>query len=847
MAKPGELRAHLAGEPSLNSLLSSDVSIGQIVKPFILECPPELPLFEAARRMSEARVSSILVMDDDVVLGIWTERDALLVDFDDPAAFTRPVREVMNAPVRTVDVALGLQELAVKFREEHVRHYLVTDAAGARRGIVSQTDVVLNQGIEHYLRLRSVDSVVRSGLQSLPETATLTQVAALMRQAVTDAVVVSYADGSWGILTERDVVRLVAQKCGNQFAGGLASRPLLTVGQRTSLYRVRAMLSESKLRHIGVLGDDGALAGVVSFSDILSGMELVYVQELQHALRDRDEALNVSQRNLHLAERVIESSLEGIMVTDEHSVIISVNPAFTRLTGYSAAEVVGETPAILSSGRHDKAFYDAMWDSLRQTGYWQGEVWNRRKSGEIFPELLTIAAIRNREGRLTHYAALFSDITEMKENEERIRHLAYYDVLTGLPNRRLLEDRLRVALAHAHRNRRQLAVLFIDLDRFKRINDSLGHEVGDRLLVAIAHRLRNVLREDDTVARMGGDEFVAVLSDIESPDHAVQIALRLIGALMCPVRVDEHELVVTTSVGISIYPDDSDSALALVKNADIAMYRAKDSGRNSFQLYAPAMNARSLEHLALESALHRALERGEFELYYQPLLDAGHCSIVAAEALLRWHHPELGLVAPADFIPLAEETGLIISIGAWVLRSACLQLARWHAQGHRNLRVAVNISARQFHDPDFITLAGRIVGETGIEPRHITLELTESMLMDDALDTIRMLAQLHNMGFAIAMDDFGTGYSSLSYLKRFPINELKVDRVFIRDIERSADDAAIVSAIIGLAHSLGLHVVAEGVETASQLTFLQQQGCDFLQGFHFSPPVAVGTFEKLLK
>jgi diguanylate cyclase (GGDEF)-like protein len=488
-----------------------------------------------------------------------------------------------------------------------------------------------------------------------------------------------------------------------------------------------------------------------------------------------------------------------------------------------------------------------MWDSLRQTGYWQGEVWNRRKSGEIFPELLTIAAIRNREGRLTHYAALFSDITEMKENEERIRHLAYYDVLTGLPNRRLLEDRLRVALAHAHRNRRQLAVLFIDLDRFKRINDSLGHEVGDRLLVAIAHRLRNVLREDDTVARMGGDEFVAVLSDIESPDHAVQIALRLIGALMCPVRVDEHELVVTTSVGISIYPDDSDSALALVKNADIAMYRAKDSGRNSFQLYAPAMNARSLEHLALESALHRALERGEFELYYQPLLDAGHCSIVAAEALLRWHHPELGLVAPADFIPLAEETGLIISIGAWVLRSACLQLARWHAQGHRNLRVAVNISARQFHDPDFITLAGRIVGETGIEPHHITLELTESMLMDDALDTIRMLAQLHNMGFAIAMDDFGTGYSSLSYLKRFPINELKVDRVFIRDIERSADDAAIVSAIIGLAHSLGLHVVAEGVETASQLTFLQQQGCDFLQGFHFSPPVAVGTFEKLLK
>ncbi len=846
MAQPGKLQTPPAGEPHLDSLLSSDVSIGQIVKPFILECPPDLPLFEAAQCMSEARVSSILVVDGDMVLGIWTERDALRVDFEDPAAFTRPVREVMNAPVRTVDATLGLQELTVRFREEHVRHYLVTDASGNRCGIVSQTDVVLNQGIEHYLRLRSVDSVVRSGLQSLPETASLAQMAALMRQAATDAVVVSYSDGSWGILTERDVVRLVAQQCGNEAVGGLASRPLLTVDQRTSLYRVRTMLDEGKLRHIGVLDDRGTLTGVVSFSDILSGMELVYVQELQHALRDRDEALNVSQRNLHLAEKVIESSLEGIMVTDAHAVIVSVNPAFTRLTGYSAAEVVGETPAILSSGRHDKAFYDAMWDALRQTGYWQGEVWNRRKSGEVFPELLTIAAIKDRDGRLTHYAALFSDITEMKENEERIRHLAYYDVLTGLPNRRLLEDRLRVALAHAHRNRRQLAVLFIDLDRFKRINDSLGHEIGDRLLVAIAHRLRDALREDDTVARMGGDEFVAVLSDIENPDHAVQIARRLIDALMRPVRVDGHELVVTTSIGISIYPDDSDSAPALVKNADIAMYRAKDSGRNSFQLYAPAMNARSLEHLALESALHRALERGEFELYYQPLLDAGQCRIVAAEALLRWRHPDLGLVAPADFIPLAEETGLIIPIGAWVLRSACLQLAQWHGQGHHDLRVAVNISARQFHDPEFITLAGCIVEEAGIDPRHITLELTESMLMDDALDTIRMLAQLNAMGFAIAMDDFGTGYSSLSYLKRFPINELKIDRVFIRDIERSEDDAAIVSAIIGLAHSLGLRVVAEGVETGPQLAFLQRQRCDFLQGFHFSPPVAVGMFEKLL-
>jgi len=847
MANPGaEPFALETGEAMIDSLLSSDVSLGQIVKPFILECTPDTPLHEAAQRMYEARVSSILVVDGDTALGIWTERDALAVDFNSPAAFARPVREVMSAPVRTVPAELTLQALAVKFREEHVRHYLVVNAAGRRCGVVSQTDVVLNQGIEHYLRLRSVDSVVRGRLQVLAETATLAQVGMLMCQAAVDAVVVSYADGSWGILTERDVVRLVARQCSNEAIGPLASRPLLTVDQRTSLYRVRTLLTESKLRHIGVVREDGMLADVVSFSDILSGMELVYVQELQHALRERDEALNISQRNLHLAEKVIESSLEGIMITDDKSIIVSVNPAFTRLTGYSAEEVVGKTPAVLNSGRHDKTFYDAMWRRLREHGHWQGEVWNRRKSGELYPELLTIAAITDRDGQLTHYAALFSDITELKESEERIRHLAYYDALTGLPNRRLLDDRLRVALAHAHRNQRQLAVLFIDLDRFKRINDTLGHEIGDRLLVAIAQRLRDIVREDDTVARMGGDEFVAVLSDIENPDHAVQIARRLIDALKQPVYVGSHELVVTTSIGVSIYPDDGESAAGLVKNADIAMYRAKDTGRNSFQLYAPAMNARTLEHLALESALHRALERNEFELYYQPLYEAGQCRMVAAEALLRWRHPDLGLVPPADFIPLAEETGLILPIGAWVLRDACRQLALWRQQGHEELHVSVNISARQFHQPDFIAQAAHIVQEAGLSPRQLTLELTESMLMDDALETSRMLAQLHELGFGIAMDDFGTGYSSLSYLKRFPLSELKIDRVFIRDIERSTEDAAIVSATIGLAHSLGLRVVAEGVETAQQLAFLQQQGCDILQGFHFSPPLTVAELEKLL-
>ena len=827
-------------------LLAGDLSVGQVLKPFILECAPTVSIFEAAHRMSEAQVSSILVTEGGTVLGIWTERDALGVDFSDPASFSRPVGEVMSGPVLSVDPDMRLQELATRFRDEHVRHYLVVGAEGRPLGVISQTDVVLNQGIEHYLRLREVTAVVKGRPQLLHAAEPLARAAALMRAAGTDSVIVGYDDGGYGILTERDVVRLIGQQQVTDSVGTSASRPLRTVNEHTSLYRVRSILVDSRLRHIGVTRDDGTLLDVVSFSDILAGMELAYIEELQTALRDRDLALNVSQRNLYLAERVIENSLEGIMITDPDAVIVSINPAFTRLTGYTAQEVVGRRPTLLSSGRHDGEFYAALWQRLESEGHWQGEIWNRRKNGEIYPELLTITAINDADGRLTNYAALFSDISELKENEERIKHLAYYDPLTGMPNRRLFEDRLQVALAHVHRNKGQLAVMFVDLDRFKRINDTLGHEMGDQLLVEVSRRLYDCLREDDTVARMGGDEFVVLLSEVGMPDDAAYIARRITAALTRPMSLGGRELVVTASVGISIYPEDGRTASTLIKNADTAMYRAKESGRNGYQMYAPAMNARTLEHLALESALHKALERGELCLHYQPLVVPGTHKVVAAEALLRWNHPELGLVSPGDFIPLAEDTGLIIPVGEWVLAEVCRQLRQWQAQGRDVLNIAVNISARQFRDRAFLPTVQRILAGAGIKPAQLTLELTESMLMDEALDTIRMLGQLHEMGFTIAMDDFGTGYSSLSYLKRFPIDILKIDRVFIRDIERSADDAAIVSAIIRLAHSLRLSVVAEGVESAAQLEFLQQEMCDRLQGYYFSRPLDASAFTALL-
>lgn len=850
-SRPASQQADLSSIPAdeeiINALLANHTRVGQIIKPTILECSPHTSLQEAAQRMSNMKVSSILVVDDDQVLGIWTERDVLKLDFSRPQLLQMPVSRVMSSPVRTVPASLTLQELAIRFSDERLRHYVVVDEQGNRCGMVSQTDVVINQGIEHYLKLRSIDTVVHRGLQFVTEDAGLSEVASLMRTAGVDAVAVECSDGIWGIITERDIVRHIAGQAGRVRAGDIASKPMITVSDQSSLYRVRNMLIENRLRHIGVTHPDHGLIGIVSFRDILSSMELTYVQELQQALRERDEALSISQRNLRLAEQVIESSLEGIMVTDLNSTIISVNPAFTRLTGYRAQEVVGKTPAVLSSGRHDKNFYQAMWQQVNQHGHWQGEVWNRRKNGEIYPEFLTITAIGNKDGEPTHYAALFSDITELKENEERIRQLAYYDALTGLPNRRLLEDRLSVATSHAQRHNQQLALLFIDLDRFKRINDSLGHDIGDQLLSSIAARLCTAVRPHDTIARMGGDEFVALLTDLNSPAQAVQIARRMLDLLQEPVNIQGHDLVVTTSIGISIFPTDGEDSISLLRNADAAMYRAKGSGRNAIQMYTAAMNARSLENLALENALHQALEKQQFELYYQPIVDARTGRMYAAEALLRWNHGDMGVISPADFLSIAEETSLIVHISDWVVETGCMQLAHWNTNGYPGLRMSINMATRHFYKQDFQPFMQRMLAQSGCSPANLTLELTEHMLMDDAQKTSARLNAMHDLGLHIGLDDFGTGFSSLTHLRSFPLDVLKIDREFVRNLNDPASrETAIIESVIGMAHKLGLRVVAEGVETLEQIQHLQAFGCELLQGYYFSPPVPAHEFEQLL-
>ncbi|MGE5547028.1 MAG: EAL domain-containing protein [Solirubrobacterales bacterium] len=837
--------------------MASDQAIERIIQREVLTCTGDTTVLEAARQMAAARCSSIVVVDGKLPVGIWTERDALAIDPGDPESFKRPISAVMSAPVKTLHASTPIGDAGLRFQMDGVRHFIVVDDAGHHLGIISQSDVILRHGVEHFLVLRNVSSALTRPMVAIPAQSSLKDAMAQMKAARADAAVVMGEMGEDpGIVTERDIVRIIASgEAHPPCIGELASRPLITVQEGDSLLSTRNLLEERNIRHVGVVDANGRLKGLLSFSDILSTLQYEYVQRLDEALRERDEALLRSRKDLHLARKVIEASLDGIMICTPDGLIEFVNPAFTLLTGYAPEDVLGKRPNLLKSGKHDDRFYKKMWEKLERNDVWQGEIWNRRKNGDIYPEWLTINVIRDEAGRITQYAAIFTDISERKKTEERIRNLAYFDVLTGLPNRRLFTDRLQVAIANAHRHASRLAIMFLDLDLFKRINDTLGHGVGDRVLVETSKRLANVLREGDTVARLGGDEFVILLPELEHIEDAGKLAERVIDQVKQPFMVDDHELYVTTSVGIAVYPDDGTTHETLIKNADTAMYRAKDLGRNSYQLYTPAMNARSFERLAMESALRHALLRNEFRLAFQVKVDLATGRMSGVEALVRWHHPEMGLVSPADFIPLAENMGLISQIGAWVLKAACRQCKSWHELGLPPVRIAVNVSALQFREDDVPAMVRDALAETGLAPQYLELELTESVLMQRVEEVSMVLRELRGMGVHISIDDFGTGYSSLSYLKRMPIDALKIDRSFVHDIGKdgeplASEGAEIVSTIINLAHNLKLRAIAEGVETVEQAEFLRSKGCDEIQGFLISRPVSgedlISLFDRSL-
>ena len=549
---------------------------------------------------------------------------------------------------------------------------------------------------------------------------------------------------------------------------------------------------------------------------------------------------------MQLAATVFDASSDAILITDSENRIIDVNAAFCEITGYSESEAIGQTPTILSSGRHDAEPYHELWESLKKTGRWSGEAWSRRKGGEVYAEWLTINTVKNSRGETTHHVAIFADITEHKQAEEHVHRLAHYDALTDLPNRTLFNDRFGQALINAQRNRCRAAVMFMDLDRFKVINDTLGHSIGDLLLQVMTARLTDSVRQGDTVSRLGGDEFGILLPELAEAEDAYLAAQKLLKATAIPFMLQGQELNISASIGISIYPDDGISAETLMKNADIAMYRAKEEGRNNCQFYHADMNTRSFDRLAMETSIRHALEEGQFELHYQPKIAVASGKIIGVEALIRWHHPDRGLVSPMEFIPLAEETGLILPIGEWVLQEAVAQGKAWQLAGFPPLFMAVNVSARQFRQANFAGKVGQVLLDNGFDPHHLELELTETTLMTNADENIETLNKLNAMGVRIAIDDFGTGYSSLSYLKRLPVDVVKIDKSFVNGVTDSRDDAAIVEAIIAMARSLQLKVVAEGVETAEQLKFLQINNCDEIQGYYFSRPLPVEQFEQLL-
>lgn len=565
---------------------------------------------------------------------------------------------------------------------------------------------------------------------------------------------------------------------------------------------------------------------------------VVYVRDLTKRRQAGVAALS--------AVSVLEHTLQGIMITGPEGTIQYVNQAFVLATGYSAAEAVGQNPRFLQSGWHNSDFYTLMWDEIRASGSWSGEIWNRRKNGEIYPEWLNIVAVHDETGEIIRYAALFSDMSKLKQDEALMHHQTYHDTLTGLPNRILFMDRLALAVADAERLGLKAAVMFLDIDRFKLINDTLGHDVGDRLLQEIAQRLTDAMRDRDTVCRLGGDEFTVIMENIVDSEDAMLMAQLILDTFMVPFCIADHEFFVTPSIGVALYPDDGLVIDTLAKNADTAMYRAKEHG-NNYQLYSPAMNSQAKERLNLENDLRRALDRGEFVVHYQPQMHISTGQIIGMEALVRWNHHRRGLIPPVEFIPLAEETGLIVQIGEWVLRTACLQSKQWLDSGYSGLRVAVNLSARQFQQKNIVEMVERILSETGLPGEMLELEITESVAMRHVDHAIAILEQLKQLGVQISIDDFGTGYSSLSYLKKFPIQTLKIDKSFVHDISDSQDDGAIAASVIVMAHSLKLNVIAEGVETEEQLDFLRERDCDEFQGFLFSGPLTAEKFEEMLK
>ena len=808
------------------------------------------------RLMLAINISSIGFFDHDLVTDTlyWSPEMRIIfgLELDEPVNMNTPIEATYPADREMVEAAIRSAYNPAGSSSTFLSHRIVR-RDGSVRWVEVQLQTHFSDTGEPRLPIRAVGAIRDITERKLAEQAMQDQQVRLngIVDAAMDAIV----------STDENQNIIIFNHGAEQMFGYRAAD---IIGQHLDLL-VPIRFRETHSKHVDEYGRTGITTRTMNqpgqsyglrasgeefpFEATISRVEvagkIIYTAILRDITRRKQ-----AESELRIAATAFESQ-EGMLVTDANGVILRVNQAFTETTGYTAEEAVGQTPRLLKSGRHNADFYRAMWETIHRTGKWQGEVWDRRKNDEIYPKWLTITAVKGDNGAVTHYVGSHVDITERKAAEDEVKNLAFYDPLTRLPNRRLLLDRLDHALASSTRSGREGALMFIDLDNFKTLNDTLGHNMGDLLLQHVAQRLGSCVREGDTVARLGGDEFVVLLEDLskDTQEAAAQteaIGEKILATLNQTYQLATHEYHSTPSIGATLFTDHQFGVDVLFKQADIAMYQSKKAGRNTLRFFDPQMqdtvNARS----ALESELHKALENQQFQLYYQIQVDDSHRPL-GAEALIRWVHPEHGLVSPAQFIPLAEETGLILPIGQWVLETACAQIKAWQQEeSTRDLVLAVNVSARQFRQADFVAQVQAIVQHHAINPKRLKLELTESLLQENIEDTIAVMDALKEIGVRFSLDDFGTGYSSLQYLKRLPLDQLKIDRSFVRDIATDSSDKAIVRTIIAMAHSLNLDVIAEGVETEEQRQFLLDTGCTKYQGFMFSKPVPLEQFEALL-
>ncbi|MHC5352414.1 phosphodiesterase DibA [Metapseudomonas furukawaii] len=629
---------------------------------------------------------------------------------------------------------------------------------------------------------------------------------------------------------------------------------------RSKFNALRLVLTYFVLASLWVLFSDRVLLGLVGDRDLLAelqtikGLAFVAVTSLLlfglvclhlRNLRSYLDARRAHESSLRQAAAVFDATQEGVLVTDATRSIVHVNRAFARITGYEEAEVLGHDPRLFSSGRHSREFYNAMWHALDSRREWSGEVWNRRKDGEIYPLWQNIRAIHDEDGVLTHYVAVFSDISAIKRSQNELDFLAHHDPLTNLPNRLLFTERVEQVLERCRREHRNGAVLLMDLDHFKHINESLGPSQGDLLLKMVGTRLQALLEGGMTLARLGGDEFGLLWDNCPLADQAAALAERIRSALATPFRIGGHDLFISTSLGISLLPEEDDNVERVMRNADSALFKAKSAGRDSYAFYSQELTAQAQQRVEMVSALRVALERNQLRVHYQPIRRLADGRLIGFEALVRWEHPERGLVPPGEFLPIAEDSGLIGGIDVWVLERACRQIQQWLDQGHELDFVAVNLSCRLFRRTELEGQVARVLAATGLPPGYLELEITESAVMEDPDTAEALLSRLRQLGVRLAIDDFGTGYSSLQRLKRLPVHKLKIDQSFVRGLPADQNDIAIARAVTAMGHSLGLAVLAEGIETADQATFLRDLGCEYGQGYLFSRPVPAEEVERL--